>query len=107
MQGDLTAISQIKHGLEDPDQVTIEMHGFTVSVRVHNASHECVTLITKILNEDGQAEYCKEVSSRSKLIQQSPSLLADSEQELKIDLLLKTILQWETKLEENKTSKTA
>lgn len=99
----LPALEKIKHSLESNDQITLQWRPtaegrkpWVVNVLMNQNSNECISLICKHLKRDG-VSVKKDFEKKRKILE---SEVKGSEmKKLNIDQLLKTIKEYEDKLE--------
>ena len=107
----LSAIEKVKNGLQNQEQVTIQMRRidenklpWILNVFMSHNSQDCVNLIVRNLKESGVVAK-KDFEKKRKILESE--VTAGAMAELKIDTLLKTIFEWENKLAEEKDQTTA
>lgn len=107
----LHAIEKLKQGLDDPEQVTIQMRQsdpektpWVLSLRMRNFSSECVNLIIKLLKDEGMQSN-KGFEQKRKILESEVTQSAYDG--IEIDKLIGTIGEWESKLSVDRQAETA
>ena len=107
----LPALEKIKHSLEANDQITLQFRPaaegrkpWVVNVLMNQNSNECISLIVKHLKRDG-VKVKKDFEKKRKILESE--VKGNAMKTLNIDSLLATIKEYEAKLEQDLSSKTA
>ncbi len=98
----LHAIEKVKQGIDDNEQVSIQMRQFdtekapwVLMLRMRHMQTECVNMIVRLIKEEGFLQQ-KSFEQKRKILESEVTQAAYAG--IEIEKLLETIDEWETKL---------